>query len=178
MTTLLRQQLLADEKYRRVQGLFEREWKDSLDIQELTKEILMLHSIRQVLSLTLADEGLSRRLMEADLDNQKTRSRLTHIKLQINVLSTTVQGAFDTVQEYMLARYRDTFAEAEVKTKEERTRFVQTLPSFAEASAYVNELNRLWIDCDLVIGDCDQAGFTFKRLSEALDRMTQREFSR
>lgn len=130
-----------------------------LNVDSIQAEVVNLHASRPVKTLTYKSAS-ERAVIEANLADQRTRSRLTELLSQVYGVSTELQTQLDLTKELLYLKYRQTFSEYRHRTDKER---VLNVLVFNELSVYLERLAAVRDQILRVMEDIDQASFTLQR---------------
>ena len=144
------------------------EVKDEFMLDELES----LHARRDIRALR--SEGLlqSSQLIALDnnIDNQSVRSRCVELKIKALRQSVTYTEVIKKLKRYIPVKFNK-FLTKQASTVTERKLWVdyvlEPIVSKAERLDHVVHI------CDVIIEDCDSAGFTLKRINETLEQKSR-----
>lgn len=134
---------------------------------ELAREISSLHATRRIRSLESSDilASQQKQLIDATLQNQAFRSRAVEIKMQMLKISLTGHEHLSILINYMLATHKEEL-KSEAASITDRKSIVNNW--LRSEWVLLNEVDNVVALCDLLIEDCDQAGWSLKRITDTL----------
>lgn len=162
-----------DDRYRRLRQLFADMPLYKIPTQDLVDEILRIHSVRGVRFLTTSDAKFFDRVIDASIQDQANRSRLSEILMQCVRARGTLDNALSPLREYLLIRYANeiTF----LRTKDERVRVVNM--ALASFQRFLDKVDIVEQQARIVVEDIDKASFSLKRIIEAYTLHNKPEYS-
>lgn len=138
----------------------------NLNTDKFITEIQNMHITRKVRVLR-ADEILQdlNKLIDALMQNQGIRSRITEIRMKCMSVSTNLNYKIETIMNYLQVRYREELKSLK-GTQAERKAFLMEIFSFTTPAQ--QRLQVLQSYCELVINDIDQASWCLKAVIECV----------
>lgn len=169
-----KQTLRNDDRTKTFAAQFLKTWAPILDVSALNKEIESLHLSRKTKDLRLGAEKVIKSLIETNIQDMGNRSRLCHIKLQINDVSAPLTQHRDALIDYLSTTYQEDLNAEGFRGKASKVEAIMSLKLMVQVQVLLTDLQTLWDNCDIVVNDIDQAGFALKRIQEALSLQAQR----
>lgn len=162
--------LLKDDRiYRRhMDKITNIELKDEAWAEELES----LHARRDIRSLnsTALLQSAQKIAIDNNIDNQTVRSRCVEIKLRSLKQYVVFENSKDLLKKYIPAKYGNTLKKT-ASTAHERKEIVDYI-----LHPIVDRMNRMKhiVDmCDIIINDCDSAGYTLLRINTMLEQRSK-----
>lgn len=136
-------------------------------------EIQNLHKARQTRLLNSMSSITGKRLGEASMRDQSVRSRCVEICMQLVSVRRLLAQGIDSVRNYILSEYNEEMVDLGFSTVASRNQVVENYLS--KHYGRLSGIDTIVEIADLVIKDCDQAGFSLKRATDALAIAMTRE---
>lgn len=162
--------LLKDDKvYRRhMDKINNMELKD----ESWAEELESLHARRDIRSLnsTALLQSAQKVALDNNMDNQTVRSRCVEIKVRALKQFVVFEKSRDLLRKYIPAKY-GSFLKKTASTAHERREVVDYL--LFNIADRMNRMKHIVDLCDIIIDDCDQAGWTLNRINTLLDQRSK-----
>jgi hypothetical protein len=155
--------LRADKRFVRLYVLFSEEALYKIPFKERMTEVENIHKTRSVRFLNPDSGKFVDALIEASINEQAQRSRLTEIHAQCIKASRTLSRGVEKLEEYLLIRYSTDIAG--VRTKEERVKLIRmAMSSFHQ---FLNEVDTLKEMTEIIIADIDKSSWRLRDIISA-----------
>lgn len=164
LATNLKGHLAKDKRYVRLKKAFDTLPVFCLDIESLYSEIKMSDSMRKVRGLKSSSPDFVNRVINAALNDQNIRSRLTEILTETIKTRRNLEESLDSFMGYALFRYASHLSS--FKTKTEKENAIKYF--FADMYKYLADICMLQDVLNKVIEDIDKAHWTLKTIVDAL----------
>lgn len=137
------------------------------DVDAWMDELMTLHASRGIRSLntTALLSSAQHVSITTNLDNQTVRSRAVEIKMRALRQELFVSEQIDILRKYVLAKYSELLKEAHKTLSDRRSAVDNCLRKAIRSAKRLNGATKV---ADLVIEDCDAAGFSLRRVNEVL----------
>jgi len=158
----LRRIVKKDEKYKRFKAAVDGNANMQLPFADLHEELSRMQKTRQVRSLSRRNKRFTQDVIDAMLQDQAYRSRCTEILTQTLEITGVYQDTLTNLRDYLLFEYGKRLG----GTKGERQQFMENVlrPFFR----YIHKVEQLIDHAKLIVGDIDQAGYTYRNLVESI----------
>jgi hypothetical protein len=167
------QKLKKNKKYITLKDLFNDMPIYDMPLDKLMEEVETLHKQRKIRRLDSTDHLFLDKVVEANVQDQSVRARITEIMLLCLKASSSLSTAIEALQYHLLLEYGEELKS--FRTKEERLRLVQiSLKPFKE---YIENVNILKDMCLLVVSDIDKAAWSLSKNIDAMKIGTNKEHS-
>lgn len=156
--------LREDKKYK----VIKKACKDAdKDVDAWMNELFSMHTARGIRALNSSAvlASAQRTVIDTGLDNQTIRSRAVEINMRALRQKLFVSEKLDMLRRYLLAQYSQDLAE-EYKTLTDRKNAVDSVLSGLHTT--VKRLEGAEKIANLLVEDCDAAGYTLQRITEVL----------
>ncbi len=165
-----RRQLESDLTWKKFRKQIQNLWKPEFDTQ--LDELRTLHGSRRTRTLNTGFPT-GRKVIEATAQDMAVRSRCVEIAMDGTIVKNGMQVALSTIQKYLEAKYYDFMKELGFSGVNDRKSLVAALLNPFQAK--YDRVNTLITIADMVIADCDKAGYGIKAINDALAVATRRE---
>lgn len=153
-----------DVKYKRLRSTFATHENFRLPLDSLMDELKLLHQERKVRRLNPTDPQFIDKVIEANLNDQAARSRITEILVRCVRSHTLLSSAVESLRYHLLITYSENLKS--FRTIAERAQIVNmTLKTF---ETFLTDVSVLKESAQLVIGDIDKAQWSLKAIIDAL----------
>lgn len=142
-----------------------------LDVESFRKEVVNAHVHRPIKSLDLRKARQLEKVIDANLKDQGTRSRLVEIMITCRKVHNEITRQLDSVREMLMLRYRSSMGV--YRSREDRVKLIN-YGLFKEVNKYLTELEQLEDNILLIVEDIDKAGYTLQRLVNMLNLTVDR----
>jgi hypothetical protein len=154
-----------DEQWLKLQRLLT--YSLTFDVDAAFSEIETLHAGRKTRALN-GKTFSAKRVISASLQDQSYRSRLIELLLTTTRQRNMLEAAYKATLEHALIKYRRQIEKATaIRTQADRTMYIKSLigPGIPDRVA---QLASLVETINYVVQDIDQAGWSLKRVLDAL----------
>lgn len=149
-----------DEKYLRLRKVFNDMPLFQVPTETLMDEIKTIHRTRKVRFLDSSSPKFIDKVVEASIQDQAVRSRMSEILIQCSQARDTLGAAVGPLKEHLLITYAREISF--LRTKDERLSVVyRALERFNDFTSKVDSVESA---AKIVIEDVDKAGFSLRRL--------------
>lgn len=168
----VRRLVKRDSKYKKFKQNVESNPNLQIPFEELHEELERLHKTRSLRSLNRKDKNFTSSLVDAMIQDQRTRSRCTEILAACIAITGGYQETLTNLRDYLLLEYGGRMSTGRT-TKEERRQFMENVlrPFFR----YIHKVEQLREHAKYVVEDIDKAGYTFRNLVEAVKMLGKPE---
>lgn len=158
----IRRLVKGDDKYKRFKHSVEKNPNLKLPFGDLHEEIDRIHRTRSLRSLQRTDKQFTANVLDAKLEDQRYRSRLTEILASTIPITGTFTETLTNLRDYLLLEYGKRIG----GTKNERQQFMENVlrPFFR----HIHRVEQLKDHCRFIIDDIDKAGYTFNNTIELI----------
>lgn len=157
-------EMKKDAKFKRLRTAFDTLPMYQLPIETLITEIESSHKIRKIRRLNPEDPKFVDALIQANVNDQATRSRMTEIMMTCIRASTTLEAALEALSNHLLITYSEQLRG--FRTKEERKKVIDiALSSFTK---YVSKVITLRDLAQFVVNDIDKGNWSLRLTVDAL----------
>lgn len=168
----LRTYLEKDSRVKHFKKLVSSDGKFALPIADWRTEARLLHSRRQVKTLSPTSASFGRKMIAATVNESATRSRLTEMLAQASSVSNLFKDYFSALEDYIFVTYASSLAAA-FKTAKDRERFVDHYlrpqhKMHFEVEDFIDEIS-------LYITDIDKSGYSIKAIAEVFTAIFKAE---
>lgn len=131
------------------------------------EELMSLQARRGIRALNTSAllESSQKISIDSNIDNQACRSRATEIKMKCLQQLAVVDERGDKLRKYIMAMFAEQLADNYKTVTERRAVVDEMLSKVIRAKRRLELVTKL---CDALVDDCDQAGFTLKRIGDLL----------
>jgi len=144
--------------------------QNMVNLTALHDELESLHSGRKVRHLKVS--GLSSKsVIDAVLQDQSYRSRVTEIVVQSLRHSNNLSEAYDATLDHLIQAYDNRL---DIRTKSERQSYLKSF--IAPANKLLADLNTVVSLAEYIVEDIDKAGYALKNTIQALEISSKREY--
>lgn len=164
----LRKKLDADETFARYKRIIDN--ANRVNLEELLKEAVRLHSTRSVRSLSAKTSVGSKSLSKALSEDQSYRSRIVELIVQIRAEYNPLNVATLAIRDHLNSKYS---RELGVRTVAERESTWRKLTQ--KGSSRLEELSNAVETLEYVIEDIDKAGYALRNMVDLLQLTTKTE---
>lgn len=168
----IRLKVKDDPRYKKIRKLFKHEDLFQLPLEEYSREVDDLFSMRKVRSINISSNDALNKLAESIVQDQSYRSRMTEILAIISNSHKTLEDLLGRFQDYVTVAYGNDLKA--LGAAKERERCVKNI--MADYYRYCDNLGTLISKIDLYVKDIDKAGYAFKSLVDTLGIINQREY--
>lgn len=168
----IKRKLREDKRVEKLDRAFRDLPEFNLPMRDIYEEIKTIHALRKTRTLNKGSSTFTQDIVEALLDDQAYRARLTEIMIMTVKAIRNLEDTLDSLEGYLMVQYGAELST--IRTKGEREKFIEhhVLTKF---SRYMDNAQQLKESAELVIVDIDKAGFMFKALIEAVKLATGRK---
>ena len=161
MTTDIVTQIQKDDRYKSLFQIMKNSpMFKSIKVEELKEEVSYLHTIRPIRTLVLSKIADIDEVIEANLVEQSTRSRLVEICKISGSASRNLTFSTEKLRDYVTVKYWGEVSK--LKTKDER--FIVVNIALAPIYSVIKNMDNLYEESQLIIEDIDKASFSLQRL--------------
>lgn len=165
----IRSEISQDESYQRLKRIIQH--SSNISVPSLLDEIETLHLGRNSRSFSL--KGMdSFKLIEAIMQDQSYRSRITEIMFSALRHVNMMEIAYNSAFELLLSKYSERLP---FRTKGEREGFIKSCIN--PARKRIDEIYSVVTLATYIIEDIDKAGYALKNTIQALEMSTKREYA-
>lgn len=152
----------------RVTKIIDATKKFDAGVDDWINEIMSLHSVRGIraLNTTALLQSSVFIAMEANLENQATRSRCVEIQAKAYKQQAILEEKLDLLTKYLMSKYSDELREEYKSITERKTAIATALKQLERIKRRLKNVDKI---ATMVIGDTDQAGFTLKRIGDLIE---------
>lgn len=161
--------LKEDKIYtRQISKINKIELKDEFWVEELEN----LHVSRDIRALNSRDllQNSQAIALNNNINNQAVRSRCVEIKIRALKQLTVFENSRDLLKKYIPAKYSAALKGAASTAHERRDVIDHILFGVSDKIERMAHVVKL---CDIIIDDCDQAGWTLNRINVLLDQRSK-----
>ena len=161
--------LKEDQIYlRKMQRITRMELKDESWLEELER----LHAARDIRSLNSRAllQSSQKIAIDNNIDNQSVRSRCVEIKIRALKQLVAYQNTMKFLKKYIPAKFAKAI-KSHGGTMTERKAIVDYLLN--DLSELIDRLDHVVHICDVIIEDCDAAGYMLLRVGSMLDQRSR-----
>ena len=136
------------------------------------EELESLHARRDIRSLNSSSllQSAQKVALDNNIDNQTVRSRCVEIKMRAMKQYVVFEKSKDLLRKYIPAKYGKMLKDTASTVHERREVVDYILNSVSDRMARMKHVVDL---CDLIIDDCDQAGYTLMRINTLLEQRSK-----
>lgn len=137
-----------------------------LDLETYEKEIVLIHSSRKIKSLDLRKSKQTDSVIDANLHEQSSRSRLVEIILTCRKVHNEITRQLDVAREVLMLKHKSSFGS--LRSREDRNKAID-YGVFRAITTELLRIEQLENDVQQIVEDIDKSGFTLKRHVEVLN---------
>lgn len=165
-----KQYVLAKDQF--VKKRLQRIENISINDERWIEEIENLHVSRGIraLNVTALLESSIYNSIESNIDNQAVRSRCVELKIRALKQVTVIEELTTKLKKYILNKYGN-HLKRKYSTLNERKAAVDYI--VVDAEQRIDKLKFVVKLCDIVIDDCDSAGYTLMRIGNMLEQKSK-----
>lgn len=131
-----------------------------IDFNAHRKELINLHVARPIKSMNLRKTRQIDNVIDANVTDQSTRSRLVEILVTCAKIRNEITKQLEYVKEMLLIKYGSRLP---VRSRSDKDNFVY-YGVFGPVYKFLTDIEQLEAEIQLVIDDIDQAAYTINRL--------------
>ena len=158
-----------DPRYKKAARIMSRIESD-FDTDKVNRELMSLHASRSITSMRAKEvtRNSVKTMISSSLEEAGVRSRCTTIKMQCLRHLTSLETSIEHLRKYLLIKYSDKMQGSTLTAN--KAEVDMHLQEFFRVKDNLTTTDKM---ASLVIDDCDSAGWSLKRIEDALERSSK-----